>query len=379
MLLPRPVIAGTALLSLLEGVTAGQRNVTIDDAEKGAPVGHTVPTYSPTNGWSTGSSFTQLDASKIHGGTWHDGTYHPGDAQPKEVNFAFTGVSLYIYCIIANTPPGRFFDAFADYKILIDGELAGEYRHDVENIPDYFYNTTVFATNTTLENKSHNVTIRMDSTEKPVLLLFDYAVYTMIEDDAVVPPSTTAQVPATTPGQPAPASDQPLSTTDTPVPDQPSSSDHVGIIVGAVLGGLSISLISAIGVLVYIRRRRMQRARKQAALRRQWRGSRFLAHSRIWRWILNLPTEPETRMTKAPIPVPSIPVPPAMVPTHQTPTSRSFTVSRPPESVTDLESEGGDSSVVAEIREIREALVHLRAQQRAMTEALDAPPPYAPS
>lgn len=91
MLLPRPVIAGTALLSLLEGVTAGQRNVTIDDAEKGAPVGHTVPTYSPTNGWSTGSSFTQLDASKIHGGTWHDGTYHPGDAQPKEVNFAFTG------------------------------------------------------------------------------------------------------------------------------------------------------------------------------------------------------------------------------------------------------------------------------------------------
>lgn len=87
---------------------------------------------------------------------------------------------MYIYCIIANTPPGRFFDAFADYKFLIDGELAGEYRHDVENIPDYFYNTTVFATNTTLENKLHNVTIRMDSTEKPVLLLFDYAVYTML-------------------------------------------------------------------------------------------------------------------------------------------------------------------------------------------------------
>ncbi|KAF9497104.1 hypothetical protein BDN71DRAFT_1445115 [Pleurotus eryngii] len=370
MLLPRLVVAGTALLSLLEGVTAGRRNVTIDDAEKGAPVGHTVPTYSPANGWSTGSSFTQLDASKIHGGTWHDGTYHPGDAQPKEVNFAFTGVSLYIYCIIANTPPGRFFDAFADYKILIDGELAGEYRHDVEKIPDYFYNTTVFATNTTLENKSHNVTIRMDSTEKPVLLLFDYAVYTMVEDDAVVPPPTAAQVSAT-PSQPAPTSDQPLST-DTPVPDQPSSSDHIGIIVGAVLGGLSISLISAIGILVYIRKRRMQRAREQAAIRRQWRGSQFLTHSRIWRWILNLPTAPETRITKAPIPVPPIRVPPAMAPTYQTPTSRSFTV-------TDLESEGGDSSVVAEIREIREALVHLRAQQRAMTEALDAPPPYAPS
>lgn len=87
---------------------------------------------------------------------------------------------MYIYCIIANTPPGRFFDAFADYKILIDGELAGEYRHDVEKIPDYFYNTTVFATNTTLENKLHNVTIRLDSEEKPVLLLFDYAVYTMM-------------------------------------------------------------------------------------------------------------------------------------------------------------------------------------------------------
>lgn len=93
MLLPRLVIAGIALLSLLEGVTAGQRNVTIDDAEGGAPVGHTVPTYSPANGWSTGSSYTQLDKSQIHNGTWHDGTHHPGDAQPKEVNFAFTGTS----------------------------------------------------------------------------------------------------------------------------------------------------------------------------------------------------------------------------------------------------------------------------------------------
>lgn len=199
--------------------------------------------------------------------------------------------------------------------------------------------------------------------------------------DAVIPPPSAPQVPttSTTPGQPISTSDSPLPTaTDTPVPDQTSSSDHVGIIVGAVLGGLSISLISAIGVFVYIRKRRIQKARKKAVIGRQWRGSHFLAHSRIWRWSLNLPTEPKTRITKAHNPVPPVRILPVMTPAYQTPMARSFTASRPPESVTDLESEGGDS-VVAEIREIREALVHLRAQQRAMTEALEAPPPYAPS
>lgn len=188
------------------------------------------------------------------------------------------------------------------------------------------------------------------------------------EDDTVIPSVAQVTPTSTTP-------DQPLSTTtetDNPAPDQTSSSDNVGIIVGAVLGGLSISLITAIGVLVYIRRRRYQRARNQAAIRRQWRGSQFLTHSNIWRWILNLPTQPETRNAKARSPIPPIIIPHASVPTYRSPATRSFTTSRPPE------SEGGGSSVVAEIREIREALVHLRAQQRAMTEALEAPPPYMP-
>lgn len=89
------------------------------------------------------------------------------------------GISLYVYCIIANTPPGPpFFDADADYKFLIDGELVGRYTHEAEpNIPDYFYNTPVYV-NSTLQNKAHNFTLLVDSPAKPVLLLFDYAVYT---------------------------------------------------------------------------------------------------------------------------------------------------------------------------------------------------------
>lgn len=89
------------------------------------------------------------------------------------------GVSLYVYCIIANTPPGPpFFDADADYKFLVDGQVVGKYTHAAApNIPDYFYNTPVYV-NTTLQNGIHNFTLLVDSPAKPVLLLFDYAVYT---------------------------------------------------------------------------------------------------------------------------------------------------------------------------------------------------------
>lgn len=59
----------------------------------------------------------------------------------------------------------------------MDGELVGAYTHYVEKPSGYLYNTPVYV-NKTLKNEFHNFSIVVDSTEQPVLLLFDYAIYT---------------------------------------------------------------------------------------------------------------------------------------------------------------------------------------------------------
>lgn len=89
-----------------------------------------------------------------------------------------TGVSIYVYCIIANSPPAgsKDFDAFADYMFLLDGEFVDTYTHDVEKRPDFFYNVPVYM-NQSLAKEFHNFSIIVNN-RKQTLLLFDYAVYT---------------------------------------------------------------------------------------------------------------------------------------------------------------------------------------------------------
>ncbi|KAG9224108.1 hypothetical protein CCMSSC00406_0006776 [Pleurotus cornucopiae] len=246
MLLLAKLAAASVLFCFLAGgaTVAALRNVTIDD-QFGDELSRVRPTYSPTLGWTSGGAgAVKLDTSLVHNGTWHDTTLYPG-GEPKRVNFTFTGISLYVYCIIANTPPGPpFFDADADYKFLIDGELVGRYTHEAElNIPDYFYNTPVYV-NTTLQNKAHNFTLLVDSPAKPVLLLFDYAVYTSDEDtvqSSATESSTALNQPTETPGQSVSSRTQ----------------VNVGVIVGPVIGGLS--LITVILAALLFRRRRKAR------------------------------------------------------------------------------------------------------------------------
>ncbi|KAL4266467.1 hypothetical protein AB1N83_003327 [Pleurotus pulmonarius] len=221
------------------------RNVTIDD-QFGDELSRVRPTYAPTLGWTSGGEgAVKLNTSLVHNGTWHDTTLYPG-GEPKRVNFTFTGISLYVYCIIANTPAGPpFFEADADYKFLIDGELVGRYRHEAElNNPDYSYNTPVYV-NTTLQNRLHNFTLLVDSPANPILLLFDYAVYTTTDEDIVhssaTESSTALNQPTETPGQAVSSRTQ----------------VNVGVIVGPVIGGLSVIII--IFAALFFRRRRTAR------------------------------------------------------------------------------------------------------------------------
>ncbi|KDQ26562.1 hypothetical protein PLEOSDRAFT_1113117 [Pleurotus ostreatus PC15] len=142
----------------------------------------------PPGGWTLrggAKGFAKPDPSLTYNRTWHDATQHAGDLT-KTVNFNFTGPSLYVYCIIANTPPGRSFDTSAHYNFFLDGKFVGTYIHDPQAIPDYFYDSLVYV-NTTMENEHHSFSIILDAREKPVLMLFDYAVYTTIEQRSPTP------------------------------------------------------------------------------------------------------------------------------------------------------------------------------------------------
>ncbi|KAF4569597.1 hypothetical protein EYR40_008575 [Pleurotus pulmonarius] len=234
MMLPR-LIAPLFLLRLcllaVAGPTevAGQRNVTIDD-EYGDEVTHVVPAFTPLGGWSLKGGTTALakpDASLANNGTWHDATQHAGDLT-KTVNFNFTGISLYVYCIIANTPPGPSFDAFANYNFFLDGKFVGKYTHDAEMIPDYV-NTLVYI-NTTMENGFHSFSIALDASEKPVLMLFDYATYTTIDQTS----------PTLNPTDSLQATDKPAS--------------NAGVVIGNTLGAvaLAFSMAAMIFPVVYL-------------------------------------------------------------------------------------------------------------------------------
>ncbi|KAJ8462980.1 hypothetical protein ONZ45_g17741 [Pleurotus djamor] len=195
-LLRRHVIA--VVLFWVHLSSALLKNVTIDDS-RGDELSGAVPAYVPDGGWTDQSTrYVTLDNSRLHLGTHHDTTAHAVDPT-KQITFSFTGeysslielpsirltinigVALYIYCILANNPhPDTLpFDRLAQYKFFMDGQDAGSFRHDPDpNTQDYIYNALVFRADG-LPNKQHDFKIQLDPSQAPVLILFDYAVYTV--------------------------------------------------------------------------------------------------------------------------------------------------------------------------------------------------------
>ena len=49
------------------------------------------------------------------------------------------GTALYVYCVIANNV-SEGTGTLANYEFTLDGQAAGNYHHDPENVTDYFYN-----------------------------------------------------------------------------------------------------------------------------------------------------------------------------------------------------------------------------------------------
>ncbi|KAF4592890.1 hypothetical protein EYR38_008596 [Pleurotus pulmonarius] len=215
-----------------------QRNVTIDD-KHGDEVTGIAPKYLPSHAWSSGPRDglnAKPNASLAYNGIWHDSTHWVNNDQII-VNFGFTG--LYNHIRRTHTYTGPFFDAFANYHILLDGVFVGEYRHDVEMIPDYFYNVPVYV-NTTMQNEFHNLSLVANSTERAVLLLFDYATYTVVEEDPVVA-STSTDTAAPTSCSLLPTTDQPTGNSQTQI--------EVIVQVGAALGILAFFVL--VGAVIF--------------------------------------------------------------------------------------------------------------------------------
>ncbi|KDQ26579.1 hypothetical protein PLEOSDRAFT_1105483 [Pleurotus ostreatus PC15] len=315
------------MLGCSTGVILALKNVTIDD-RFGDELTHIVPTFTPVDGWWLGSAggtggFAKPSASLAYNKTWLDSTHKVGEVE-RMVNFGFTGVSLYVYCIIANS---QDFPTFADYKFLMDGELVGTYTHYAEKPFGYLYNTPVYV-NRTLKNEFHNFTIVVDSIEQPVLLLFDYAIYTATSDDLVNQPSSRFPIP-------------------TPIP--PS---NVGADVGRTLGAFTLGLFLGMLLLVVYRRQKTQGISG-------WRLANVRETTR--RWV------PDFRKNIATI----------VESTHQSRLSLAVDASTqaPAHGRRDLDTRDR----AEELREIRQEVQTLRAEQRTMIMAISmprSPPPY---
>ncbi|KAJ8695337.1 hypothetical protein PTI98_007942 [Pleurotus ostreatus] len=248
------------------GVVASKarRNVTIDDLY-GDDLTHIAPTYLPSGRWKLGGAvgLAKLNATLVHNQTWHDAIHKVKD-EPTTVNFGFTGVAIYVYCVIPNRPSGSLTNAFADYKFFIDGNLVGRYIHLAENGPAYFYNSSVYV-NTTMDNAFHNFSIVVDSTDKTVSLLFDYAIYTTM---GKVPSGTSTTMLASTNTNP-----QPTNT----LKDASASSHGVAVRLGAALGVFAWFVLT--GAIAYALRtkicsacRRVTLLRNLSRLLKNWAG-----------------------------------------------------------------------------------------------------------
>ncbi|KAF9497095.1 hypothetical protein BDN71DRAFT_1505090 [Pleurotus eryngii] len=224
---------GTVLFSTFVsqfGAHGSLTNVTVDDAS---------PRVQYLNGWSpVPSLYIQLDASQLFNGTWHGTTHYTQDINTREMHVNFTGVAVYSNDVVV-----------------------GEYRHEVKTT-DFFHNVPIYM-NTTLPDKEHRFSNLIDSTVKPVLMLFDYLVY------------TTTHLPTDPPASPLPASSQANASppSESPCSKCSASGDnHKKVSIdGAIIGGIVACIAVAItAIMVVLRPRRRRRLRSAPAVVEPW-------------------------------------------------------------------------------------------------------------
>ncbi|KAL1757656.1 hypothetical protein FB107DRAFT_208975 [Schizophyllum commune] len=208
--------------------------------------------YDPAGAWFEGqlceSCRAMPDRNTVYNGTWHHTTDDDSiDTQDTTMTIQFTGTALYVYCVIANNV-SEGTGTMANYDFTLDGQDAGNYHHEPENVTDYFYNVPVY-TVSGLENDSHELIVNIaggSGVSGSSLMLFDYFTYTY--DDDPSEPTSSSAAPTTSESASATASATPKSKTD------------VGAIVGGVIGGVIGAAAFAVALFLFLRRRRARRS-----------------------------------------------------------------------------------------------------------------------
>lgn len=241
LLLPLPLILASSYPRLCLSAAV---NRTIDD-KNGDSVTGAVPSYIPESPqWIQGDqcSFCNInsaiiDVDQVHNGTWHDATYLTKNSSSELViAFNFEGSAIYIYNIIVNQVPSSTgpVTTATNLSFHIDGVNVGQFTRAPDDSKNVLYNVPVYV-NTSLENKQHTMQIRA-SGKSSSLILFDYAQYTVEEDES--DPSTPSTTPSTTPSS---VSSQ-ASTNN--VAQSQSTTNSRSHVIGAALGGAAAGIVA---------------------------------------------------------------------------------------------------------------------------------------
>ena len=255
------------LLLLIVPVSTELVNTTVDDTI-GDPTGLSILTFSPSGKWSlgqdcpgcavhSGNTSNTVNVSQVGDGTWHDSTYHPNIAGDPEhvVSFSFVGSAVYAYNIIANQLP--FITTLTNLTFSIDGHIVGTYMHIPENVTNTFeYGVLVYA-NTSLPYGRHVLAMSAAGTNDS-LILFDYFIYTQDSNEsssALSGSSSTGSISLT-------STTSLLATSLAASGSSKSSSPPLGAIIGGVVGGVVGLVILGLVLILCVRARRQEAARR---------------------------------------------------------------------------------------------------------------------
>ncbi|KAH9886723.1 hypothetical protein C8Q73DRAFT_276978 [Cubamyces lactineus] len=242
----------TLLAACISGADAGV-NRTIDD-QKGDSVTGVVPLFLPAGTWNIGQTCTScniqsgrpIDPGQVFDGTWHDLT-HFGNGNSGMVQVSFTGHAVYVYNMIMNVLVSGAYTS-TNLTFLIDSDYVGSYVHSPtsnDSTPAVFYQTLVYS-NDTLEQGEHTLQM-MASGDTTSLILFDYIMYTTVEDDES----------QAIPSRPFGSQLQPPQSSDeSSASHQPDT--HTAEI-GAIVGGIAAGVASVACLLYLLHRCRIRR------------------------------------------------------------------------------------------------------------------------
>ncbi|KAK7681919.1 hypothetical protein QCA50_014881 [Cerrena zonata] len=250
------LLSGFSHLVACQGTT----NRTIDDT-LGDLITGIRPVYVPSTGaWNdvtcVGCAINP-DTTKAFRGTWNAATYDPSIPEVS-VQFSFTGIAVYVYFILANDQ-GASITTITQTNFTLDNELVSTFTHNPTTSLDLDYNQLVFQ-QTGLANQNHTLKASISGVDHNVYINFDYANYTFVNDDNVVPTSSTFQTATRSSG------------TVVIVPSQTTarrgavisgSSIDLGAILGGAIGGV-VGIMGIMSLLVFWRRRRNQKDRDRS-------------------------------------------------------------------------------------------------------------------